>query len=871
MTLADRSHLGRRRIRPHRFVTTILWGLGVALVLIAAVAAWSPSGTPTAADAERWWQPHPANGLYVLAIIALGCAGFVVHWWSRRRTFWRAAAAGIPSSILGVIVTLVGVSLVLGYSAYAPCTGDGVPVLSPLTWTILLFVGTMEPGVVGPDAAMAACQTAMPLALTIARFTAIAATFVGATTVLIAVSRDQFARVRVRFATDVDVVTGVTGLTIPLVRALVLESERRRRADGWFDKTLRERMRRRPSTRVVVIHPQREDPLAGEAIEAGAIVLIGDPADRATLERVLTHPRGMRVRLRSLHAASGDQNANLTVARVAGGILRDRLGADGTSSSRRGEVPIVPRIVVRLDDPREARDWRLTHVADGWLVDAITTDEIVAQTLVARLADAHTHAKGVPTRLVIAGDTPLTIALLDFLAWRAWRSAHLERPWHLIDVVIAGDRAEQVKREWDARRSPAARACAITVRVGADDWEAVCDRELGASAALIVTEQGADAIARAARVARLNPGSRVFARDDAVQGVGLAVDDASQAVVRYGATLLAGEGAPEDSWTQLGRLQHARWRGTDGRAASRRWGSPAQPQQARLPEFYREDNLRQHREILRAVLRSLPGCTWQPVIAAAAVREIDPGALESVARNEHERWCKLRTDQGWSGIDLDPPDDESPEQARARRLREERGRQNRNLRTWDTGEMLGAHPVRADPPWGADRRAAAVRELREANLGGIRDVLDALYHWGIAPTRDGVAYVAKLPPARGGEPQRYQRVGQAWAWRLDDARSWRTEGGDVLHAAAGDWWVITPDGSTRSVAAAEFPQLYEHIDEQVYRRIGEVTALQLRESVDITTLEGAEVGRVGDWLVTDDSGNSWAVPDTQFRRSYEPE
>lgn len=79
------------------------------------------------------------------------------------------------------------------------------------------------------------------------------------------------------------------------------------------------------------------------------------------------------------------------------------------------------------------------------------------------------------------------------------------------------------------------------------------------------------------------------------------------------------------------------------------------------------------------------------------------------------------------------------------------------------------------------------------------------------------------------------------------------------------------DGSVRSVTAPEFPQLYEPVGGDRFRRRGEVNAVQVTEATVVATLEGDAVAEPGMWIVTDDRGQSWPVPDEEFRRGYEPD
>lgn len=130
-----------------------------------------------------------------------------------------------------------------------------------------------------------------------------------------------------------------------------------------------------------------------------------------------------------------------------------------------------------------------------------------------------------------------------------------------------------------------------------------------------------------------------------------------------------------------------------------------------------------------------------------------------------------------------------------------------------------------------------------------------------------------LPPApeRKAEPQRYRRRGRAWAWPLTAPHTWRTGRGDRLVARAGDWWVITEDGSPRSVSPAAFAATYQHVAGPEFARIGTVTARQVRQRETVTTREGMATAEVGDWLVSDDEGHTWPVSGRVFDQLYGPE
>lgn len=116
---------------------------------------------------------------------------------------------------------------------------------------------------------------------------------------------------------------------------------------------------------------------------------------------------------------------------------------------------------------------------------------------------------------------------------------------------------------------------------------------------------------------------------------------------------------------------------------------------------------------------------------------------------------------------------------------------------------------------------------------------------------------------------RYRRSGLVTARRLSAPLSWQSASGDVLAGQTGDWLVESEDAGRRTVAAEQFPHLYEHIGGDCYRRSGTVTARRVSSRESVATLEGDATAEPGSWLVSDQSGNTWPVPDDVFRRAYE--
>lgn len=828
-----------------------LWlSSGTAALALTGVLAWAAFTRPGWAveirEGQPWWRPGPDNAWVALVFVLLW--GLTVWGLGRDRP-------GIGTTPV-LLVTLAGLTLILGGASYAPCAG-GASWLSPLLWVLNLFVGEVEGANLGP--ASVVCSGQVPLAFQIARLSGWGTVFAGAGAALWSVSRQRVDRWWVRGARDIDVVVGLDLGGLALVRALVAERAVAPRVPDWYTLTRQDRSQlvSRGRQGVVVIHANRDEPALGEARSLGARVLIGDPADPRTLRLALLAEGDRGVRVRRLFAVAASQRLNEDVVAAAQEVLRAAQPSDPVEWLA---SQWVPRLVARFDDPRQAHDWRLSQVdTAGCFTDAISSDELIARELVNRLAEAECR------HLIVSGDTPLTVAILDEVGLqRAFRGelvrAAGDRPAPTrtleIDVTVAGEHAPRTVDEWTQHRSPG--ACypdVLAVSADRRDPEDVATNVVGAElkTAIVLTGSAApETMSQATRLSRTHPGVLVFYPAPVTDGVEplRPTDRWSRFPVRYGPTLLQRGGTPEDSWTVLARQQHECFRAgdtrpPDGRAARRPWGEPGEPPGQRLPDFFREDTLRQQRLVLHLVRRS--GWHWIPVTVGGQEENLPAEKVAWIAEREHERWCLLRERQGWT---LAPPDGAVSEALL------ERSRRNRYLLDWSTGQPRAQETPQRLAAEEAGRLAA---DLRDRDTRSVQDILARLRTWGIAPGR---------PRADEGAP--YRRCGEVTAHRLDNSRTWITSTGAVLRAGVGDWWVEGPDGIARGVRADVFPNQYVLMGGYRYRRCGTVTARQAVRQEAVTTLEGTALAMPGMWIVTDSQGNSWPVPDAEFRRDHEP-
>ena len=172
--------------------------LAVAVVFLLAALALRPGMRERMPPALRWFgQPgsSPTITIVVAIVVAAGALAVVGG---------RTGHAG--TTTVRFVMTLTVANFVLGLSSYWNCHGAANPYFyTPLMWTIgLLKGGTGDQSISGTT-----CPTPTPIALEIARLSALAAILVGIGGVVIALLRSQADRIRVHTDKSVSAVVGV--------------------------------------------------------------------------------------------------------------------------------------------------------------------------------------------------------------------------------------------------------------------------------------------------------------------------------------------------------------------------------------------------------------------------------------------------------------------------------------------------------------------------------------------------------------------------------------------------------------------------------------------------------------------------------------
>ena len=812
--------------RPSPARRAVRWGLAGVFtlcalgltVLIAVPAVTRPDWAIQPGVGGEWWQvgPNDDRFLFFLAL-AWGLA-----------MFFFAGARGRPRFLEREWVVLLAVLTVgLGAASYVPCRGDA-SWASLILWTVHLLTGSMEADVIGP-AATGACVGDLPLAFQAARLAGVSTVFLAAASLLISASLRGLDRWWTWWADDIDIVAGLNAESVPLVRALVAERAREHAARPWYHLTLPERIGRLMPRRsgVVVLRGNLEDVLLSDVRGLGAHVYIADPAAKETWERLLL--RWQRsIPLRRLFAVSSSQSRNVAVVEAARAAIDT-----GLQSMRRKPFNDVPRLIARLDDPNGARAWRLDNLdVQGCFLDAITTDELLARQLVDLIREIGHNT------VVLAGDSPLTTSVLDELALTEAFDEDLhgrepgQPPTPPRSVVVCQPRAGDLVEQWQANRSPALAGEPFVVSASEQDWDQFLSSNGGRMTVVVTEPFQPDTPSRARRLARLHPHSVIACRSPYTQGVDRT--DPLPNLVTFGPTLLQSGGVPEDSWTVLARHNHDFFTDPQStRPASRPWGSPTDPAEARLPDFLREDTLRQERLILQQVERE--HFRWLPAEPGRVVQPLPDDVVERITEAEHRRWCALRLANGWKW---------GPRSSD--RAEDDRNRRNPNLVDLATGERLGVSPH-------SSASEAEVAQIREKDRDTVLGVIGRLRLWGVIP----------MPV--------YERTGAVLARRLTKRTSWVAQSGEQLVSESGDWWVTDEDGTNgRGVAPDAFARTYvaDPDSPDRYLRIGRVAAHPAAGGEIVHTLEGDERANPGDWIVVDELGTSWPVPAAQFDAGY---
>ncbi|MDX6422264.1 MAG: hypothetical protein QOG28_6884 [Trebonia sp.] len=766
--------------------------LATAAICLLCWGAWVYGYDPRwLSGSPAWWHPilQTDQDWTLVVTLALLLGGLGAYWWPRRR------APQFPIGLI-VVVVLVLVAAILGTVSYLPCRGQ-VSRTGIMFWILQLYVG-QPPNIYQNVQAGAACAGAPPLALQLGQIDGLGATLIGALAVASVLWRQPLDRLQSRFAFDVTIFTGLTPLTIPLLKQLT-ETARSPRA-------------------IIVIEPDEGNPLLKEARLTGARVVIGDPASPHILRPIISAVRGCA--LGHLYALSNKVTENEAVIDEAARIL----------SRYQPDPDRQPHLVALIDDPRHADHWRgiRSGRSGGWFEDALSSAESTARGLVSQVLRTQ------PRQLLVCGDSTLTLAILLELARRAWEQSELVNaaatgltvepdvapppdtpsPLPLDRVALLDLRSPDIRREYLASAPGAVLDSLPKVVAHPVRWRDHLLRTLDAmdlaqarETAVIITESPpGSGVHEAGRVARLHPETPVFALAPSGDVMGGAIFDLLHPFEP--GLLIEGE-VPEDTWTRVARHWHECYRLSHPLAPGHPKASARVPW-SELDPFLRQDNILELRSILSAV--AARGRQWAPVhlVPPGSVIELSEEDLTAITIAEHTRWLHRRLAVGQAGENVVPWEDLPP------RMRSDVSKHlcSQLMQLEDVG-FLPIVPAGGPPAAARFERVGLVRasqlteplawtnhagEQMHGYAGDWRVIDDA----GNLRTVSDPDFQSSHEPAGDG---RWRRVRSFLAWQVSEAVVIRTKEGKAT-TRPGDWVVEAPTGERWPVRDAQFRWSY---------------------------------------------------------------
>lgn len=762
------------------------WGVttvGVLLIAYLFVLDLQPGLIDVLPPAVGWFG-RPGS-MPTLAIVV------TVLVWASVLTFRSGSSHRVVGVSFTLIAALVAMTAILGLSSYWGCHDANHPAFfTPLMATASLVKGgTGDFSVSGRT-----CPNPTPVGLELARIAALSAIFTGLGGVVVGVFRAQVDRMRANLADSVTAIVGVDGDTQSMISGVARTLDRR-------------------GTLVVITGAS--DDRVQRARRQGARVVLVDFNNPSTLVSLRLWRR-----LSRLYLMAPDPAINL--------LWLDLIGHRLDEVAHKRRLPLI----VRMDDPWLAQAWRAQQFGGSdtrWAADVIGKYEVTA----GRLLDG-IIATGRIKCVFVCGTSQLTLALCADLTQRA-----LERDFYtppgavpLPALTLVERDAQEYLADHEFYRQQAgfisegpsidATAEAPTVPTM---LQLIGDADPTISAVIFVDSHAATT---AARLAARFPDMPIYASD-----LNTSIsDDSIQVVGRlqsYSLVLDTQEGQVRDTWERAARLIHERYVSTIAPGAPR---SAAAMPWSELDEFYRGSNRRQVRNALWMV-EQIAGHTWNtwgsppaqlsghdmaalPPLEQLAVMGFDPDSAMSMARAEHEDWCRYYRRNGWK---YGSPRDDS------RKVHDK-------LVDWSV--------VESNP----DLLNAAVRSLA-ATLWSLRQLgFRSRPLW-----------------------QSFTRVGTVTAEQRSTPWTWTSDAGHVMRADAGDW-AIQEDGKVWSVRDGIFRDTYEPAGEGRWRRKGRVQARPAYPGETVNTLEGPTTAAEGDWIVRGSTGEQWPVPGNEFSRRY---
>ena len=771
-------------------VATVLIGYLILLARWPWLRDEAPLGLRWFGEPGSW--PSIAIGAVLLAAVAL--------------LVFRSPGARRPGAPLALVAGLGLLSVLIGLMSYWSCYDDaGDPrFFRPLMWTASLVKGSIDDHAIDGQT----CPSPTPVALEIARLSALAAIFLSVVGVATALFQSRLDRLRVHFARSVTAIVDMDDDSQSMVNAVARQ------------------MNRSGTLAVLTANPDR--PCVQEVRANGARVVTVDFTRPETIRSL-----SLWRKLNGLYLLSADPSGNLLRLRT----ITKRLDEVG----KRQRLPLI----VRIDDPWQAEAWRAQHFGGSetrWAADAVGKYEVTANQLLDRII-----GRDDVRRILICGTSRLTLALCSDLAQRQLEYDYYSAPDDpaLPTVMLVAEHADEYRQDLAHARSqygsgganieavpkaPTVQVLSTLLADGSDPAK---------TAVILVDADGTTGpavdVTTGTRLAARFPTTPIHAWDPAAE----VTEDRLSIVGRlrtFRLTMDLPGGQAQDAWERAARLIHNRYAAEAGHqsAASVPWSD--------LDEFYRDSNRRQVRNALWMVER-IGGHTWnvwnspdntmsitnlrgREPLEQLRLMGFDRDAAMGMAQAEHEDWCRYYRKHKWR---YGTPRDNT------RKIHDK-------LVDWEV--------IKADPA------------LLNTALSSLSTTLARLRELGY---RSAPAISPWQSFRRTGTVVAEQRD-EPWSWTTHSGETAQAQAGDWLVRDASD----PDDGRTWSVRDDIFRATYTHIDGDTWGRHGTVSARPARVGEVIATLEGPVTAAEGDWVVRGEHGEQWPVPADEFASRYAP-
>jgi len=777
----------RREVSAAQLFRILLLAVTIFLVGYLAALALDP-GIRKRLPARLQWFGEPASWPTIAIVFVLITVVCVLTYRARRAR--RSASAPIA-----IVLGLVATSVLLGITSYWDChDGEHSRYFTPIAWAASLYLGG---GIEQHLADQTVCPSQTPVALEIAKLSAIGAIVVGVVGVVVALFQSQSDRIRARFSKSITAVVGIDDDGVSMVAAVA--------------RTLQS------DSRLVLITASADRPCVHEVRNMGAAVVEFDQSRPEQLESLRLWRK-----LDRLYLLSPDPTTNL-----------QRLGIITRRLSEVGDKQRLP-LIVRIDDPWQAEAWRAQQFGGSdtqWAADAVGKYEVTARRLLDRIVS------GQPVRRIIVGGTSqLTLALCADMAQRQVERSYFADPQQreLPKLTLVGENADEYREDHQFRQE----------QLGVLDDQLAIDVVSNAPTVPVLTEAitedpGTDAVilvdadpkgadtSVGTRLASRFPSVPIYAWDPNAR----VADDRPPIVGQLRTYRLAMDlpaGYAQDAWERAAMLIHERY------AAERGHDSPATQPWAQLDEFYRGSNRRQVANALWLVEQK-GGHTWNTWGSTATptplseMRGLEPleqlrllgfdrDAATAMARAEHEDWCRYYRKADW----------------KYGAVRDEERKFHEKLVAWDTVEAdsellntaldslantlmrLRELGYRSRPVWERYRRAGTVTaeqrssawtwtssngETMQANAGDWSVQDGDGDSWSV---RDDI-FRATYQPIDGN---RWRRTGFVDARRARGRETIQTLEGPAT-TADGDWVLRGEKGDLWTMPSDEFARRYE--------------------------------------------------------------